>query len=675
MLKQLQKTLMFFVAIVLLLAVSVTGAQTQPVLRIGVLDDERGPIANGALMAAQKINESGGVRLSNGTTLVLELVVESFDDETALNQAITNLDQADVVAILGPQSKNDVLNAMPLLQNMQVPVITPAIDSGIIALDSTGKMFRSTPSETFMGRALADYLVNEAGSKRIATVQLGNESTGGVISFISTASALGATVDPVLRLDNAADIGQTAQEIMASNADIPVTYGDPVLANQLLLALREAGWTGLFANDHVEDERFQQGLNASQLTGVLSAVSWSPAAADSVSETFFESYFRTYGDVPGPVQAASYDAVKLLAEAAGMNGDLPTSLTQLDNIRGVQGILRPVTLDRGETNSNIIVVQFSELGALGIAARYLDEKRITDEQLDSGLVESVTPTPTITLAPQVQPTPLPDAVVNTNSLNVRNNPGQGAPILTSVSRDTTLTIVGRLADNSWLQVMLPNGTQGWVFTNLLRLNKDLASVPVLNIPVINPPTPTPIPPTQPAANVIFVADRYTISLGECVTVSWNVSGANVSQVVFSNPNNNYSNEPVNFVDARTLCLESSVIGTNTSVLFTLGVIGINGSYDQYYVQINILQPGTQPAISIVADRYYIKPAECLTVSWNVTGLQTGDVVQLNEITVNGSGSQYVCPSVGFPWAYYYINVLRGGVIATNGVTININEAY
>jgi uncharacterized protein YgiM (DUF1202 family) len=112
----------------------------------------------------------------------------------------------------------------------------------------------------------------------------------------------------------------------------------------------------------------------------------------------------------------------------------------------------------------------------------------------------VTPIPTQAL--------LPDGVVNSGQLNVRANPGTGAQILTSVPRDTPLTILGRYSDNSWLQVETPNGVTGWVFTELVTVNINLANVPVVSAQFIAPPptsTPTPAATALPASGANLVA--------------------------------------------------------------------------------------------------------------------------------------------------------------------------
>jgi hypothetical protein len=121
-----------------------------------------------------------------------------------------------------------------------------------------------------------------------------------------------------------------------------------------------------------------------------------------------------------------------------------------------------------------------------------------------GLVGPGAPTPLVVTVVPTQP-PLPDGVVNSAQLNVRASPGTGAQIVTTVPRNTPLTILGRYLDNSWLQVQAPNGVIGWVFTELVTVNIDLANVPVVNAQFIAPP-PTAIPATPvPSSGANLVA--------------------------------------------------------------------------------------------------------------------------------------------------------------------------
>ena len=56
----------------------------------------------------------------------------------------------------------------------------------------------------------------------------------------------------------------------------------------------------------------------------------------------------------------------------------------------------------------------------------------------------------------------PIAIVNTAWLNVRTGPGVTNSIITTIPRDTVLALVARNDDASWVQVILPDGEQGWV---------------------------------------------------------------------------------------------------------------------------------------------------------------------------------------------------------------------
>jgi hypothetical protein len=90
----------------------------------------------------------------------------------------------------------------------------------------------------------------------------------------------------------------------------------------------------------------------------------------------------------------------------------------------------------------------------------------------------------------------PDAVVNVPSLNVRAKPGAGASLVEVLAKDTPLKVAGRLADKSWVQVTTPKGKSGWVLASLLKLNVDLAKVPIIRA-VITAPQPAPRPTIQP----------------------------------------------------------------------------------------------------------------------------------------------------------------------------------
>ena len=81
---------------------------------------------------------------------------------------------------------------------------------------------------------------------------------------------------------------------------------------------------------------------------------------------------------------------------------MQTNLAQLDNIIGVQGMLSPAQLQKGETSNNVAVVQLGEFGAPQVVARFAGSQR-----LDANA--PILPT----LAPTIEATPTPQGVVVT----------------------------------------------------------------------------------------------------------------------------------------------------------------------------------------------------------------------------------------------------------------------
>ena len=155
------------ISVFILFAINIVQAQ-QPVFRIGVLDEQAGQISNGARLAVEEINAAGGAQGADGTFFQLELIVQPGTD---LTDAVANLNQASVIAVLGPETTNEVVSNLAILQALNVPVLTPATGDTIIPSDTTGRIFLSRATDVYEARALANYVITDLGFQRIATIQ------------------------------------------------------------------------------------------------------------------------------------------------------------------------------------------------------------------------------------------------------------------------------------------------------------------------------------------------------------------------------------------------------------------------------------------------------------------------------------------------------------------------
>jgi uncharacterized protein YraI len=94
------------------------------------------------------------------------------------------------------------------------------------------------------------------------------------------------------------------------------------------------------------------------------------------------------------------------------------------------------------------------------------------------------PPPTFTPAVQATQTPVPTSVPSAQvcdtcgNLRLRASPGTAGNVLGYLDANTTVTIIGRTQDNVWVQIVLVDGSHGWVAAQYLNFNVDLNTVSI-----------------------------------------------------------------------------------------------------------------------------------------------------------------------------------------------------
>jgi N-acetylmuramoyl-L-alanine amidase len=63
-------------------------------------------------------------------------------------------------------------------------------------------------------------------------------------------------------------------------------------------------------------------------------------------------------------------------------------------------------------------------------------------------------------------------------LNIRSGPGVGYPVVAVLGAGANVTLIGRIADNSWVQVRLNSGAQGWANARYVTASVAIGSLPV-----------------------------------------------------------------------------------------------------------------------------------------------------------------------------------------------------
>ncbi|MCB9453024.1 MAG: protein kinase [Anaerolineaceae bacterium] len=124
--------------------------------------------------------------------------------------------------------------------------------------------------------------------------------------------------------------------------------------------------------------------------------------------------------------------------------------------------------------------------AIQEATQFIEEATNNAPTATATLTSTLTDTPTATQTDI--PTPATPHVEALREISARQGPGSQYPVMTNLAMSETLDIIGISDDGAWYQVILPDGSAGWVASSA-SLVSAVGNVGV--VPVVPPPTNTP----------------------------------------------------------------------------------------------------------------------------------------------------------------------------------------
>jgi hypothetical protein len=207
-------------------------------------------------------------------------------------------------------------------------------------------------------------------------------------------------------------------------------------------------------------------------------------------------------DLPNPGQAVLALAESYIAQ--GQDTRTAVALVALAKALGPASRMAEEFLAREGANSGVPA-------AVALAPTATPLPTPTDTPLpptETPLPEpTAAPTATPVLEPTATPTetPLSQPQASTTSpINVRSGPGTVYPVVSQLQPGRPVDILGRNADRTWWQVLLSNGSEGWVAASVVDVTGLVDGVAVAaNIPAAPAqapqPTAVPQPTSEPAA--------------------------------------------------------------------------------------------------------------------------------------------------------------------------------
>lgn len=296
------------------------------------------PPKNGAIIAAEEINNNGGI---NGKKI--ELIIEDSQCDpqksiTAINKLL-NIDKP--IAIIGDVCSSATLAIAPIAEKNRIVLISPASTNPKIT-DAGDFIFRDIPSDELRGKIFAKYIY-DSGIKRIAILYINNDGgKGNEISFTKYFAEYGGKV--ILSESYATDIKDLKTQLTKLNNVKPdailsisqVTDATITLVNSKELNIKLPLF---FQTEALDDPSVIK--NAGDATDGAIYVSFAKIN-NNKSKTFLETYKKKYGKEPELFAAESYDAVMLIADILKNNVDgnsesIKDALYEIKNYEGASG--------------------------------------------------------------------------------------------------------------------------------------------------------------------------------------------------------------------------------------------------------------------------------------------------------------------------------------------------
>lgn len=298
------------------------GAADADVIKIGFLGDLTGDTAiygqntlNGMKMAADKLNAAGGVL---GKQLKIVEEDHRYDKAEAANivQKFTSKDK--VAAIVGDPTTGVTKATAPISNGAEVVQIS-AGSTGPDVVEIGPYIFRNTLLDSVGGPTTMDYLINEAGLKKVALItSVNNDFSVGLSKIFEDAiNANGGEI--VIKesiQDGDTDFSGQVSNIKNKNPDVIVFSGYYTEGGLLMKEVRKQGMAEIVmvGGDGLQAPTFWE-LGGEAVEGSISYAGFSPEQPTEETAKFIEEFKAKYNKEPDLFNAQGYDAVLIIADA------------------------------------------------------------------------------------------------------------------------------------------------------------------------------------------------------------------------------------------------------------------------------------------------------------------------------------------------------------------------
>ena len=327
----------------------------------------------GAQMAADKINEAGGI---NGKQVVLKSFDSKNDAKEAAEVARLICQDKTILATIGDFSSTCCMATAPIYEENKTVQISPS--AGLIDFPRVGPYnFSTTGVQENDGGFLMNRVINEKmGAKSVAIVYTNNDYGLNMLSYMTQeAEADGVVItDTEVIASGEKDFTAIVSKMRQTEPEAVAIMGSYNEVANCVKQIRQVGWDVPVAisGSALTDQLVE--LLGDDVNGIYSNIAF--VASDNTPETkeFNEEFTKRANMPPSFHSISTYDTVMLVCDAAikcGDNLNRETLKDAIQSYKGFDGLMGPFEFtEDGAVFRGYKVVQYQD-GVLTSVSDYM----------------------------------------------------------------------------------------------------------------------------------------------------------------------------------------------------------------------------------------------------------------------------------------------------------------
>lgn len=339
----------------------ITAGDTIKVGYVGVLSGADAYLGQSAKTALEdyieELNENGGIQGKKVELIAYDI---GMDPNTEIVNAVNRLIQQDkAVAIIGPESSEQAMIAIPIVNEAKVPLIVTTASNVKVTVDDEGNvypyMFRMCFVDPYQGTALASFAYEDLGLRKTAFLgEVTNIYAQGIQDYyeetftdlggevVSKQGMMQTDVDFRAQLTKIAESG--ADSVLLATGSYKVVAFVAKQAKQLGLDVQLLGVDGWYAKELMELAGPE--LEGSFMTNMISD-------DDPMFQEYIASYTEKHpGKTPNVYAYYALDAMMAIEYAINESGEANSAVIAeyLSNMNDVQLFTSKFTMEQDTHN-------------------------------------------------------------------------------------------------------------------------------------------------------------------------------------------------------------------------------------------------------------------------------------------------------------------------------------